>query len=186
MMAAPYFCVALIILYVFGVRLHWFPPMGAYSDGTLIGLNISFVGSALYHFFLPFISLFLVLVGGQAIAMRSMVRSEMEKGYLAFARQMGLPDKKVVQAVVRNALLPQLTTLSMALGLMVGGTLLVEIIFSYPGMGMVLLDAVHKSDYPVIQATVLIVTVNVLVLNLLIDMLVVNLDPRLKVSLRRQ
>lgn len=182
--ATPYFSVALIMVYVFGVKLHWFPPMGAYGDGTVIGFNLSFLLSVLYHYFLPFISLFLVLMGSQAMAMRSMALHEMGSDYVRYSQQMGLSDTKVVRYVFRNAILPQLTSLALAFGLMVAGTLLIEIIFSYPGIGVVLFDAVHKFDLPIIQAIVIIVTVNVLLLNFLIDILIVHLDPQVKAALQ--
>lgn len=184
--AVPYFCLALILVYIFGIKLEWFPPMGGYSDLVGFGFNWAFISSAIYHYVLPFSALLLVLMGGQAIGMRSMSIYELETDYVNYAKALGVSDRRIVKYVFRNAMLPQLTGIALALGLMVGGSLLIEIIFSYPGIGAAMFTAVKSNDYPVIQAGALLVTINVLFFNLVVDLLIAKFDPRVKSSLEAE
>jgi peptide/nickel transport system permease protein len=124
----------------------------------------------------------LVTIGGQAIGMRAMAIYELNADYVKYSRFMGIKDRKIVGYVFRNAMLPQITGLALAIGTMVGGALVAEIIFSYPGLGTVLLDAVKGRDYPLVSATTLIITVMALIANFVIEILYGFLDPRIKAA----
>jgi peptide/nickel transport system permease protein len=178
----PYFCFGIVLVFVFGIQLEWFPPIGAYGQNLLPTFSWQFIQSVLSHYWLPFFSLFLILVGGQAIGMRSMVIYELGTDYVKYAKQLGFTEGRIVMYVFRNAMLPQLTGLALSLGMMVGGALITEIVFSYPGVGLALLRALRENDYPVIQGCTLLVTVCVLIANFGVDILIGFLDPRIRTS----
>jgi peptide/nickel transport system permease protein len=134
------------------------------------------------HYQLPFWSIVLIAIGGQAIGMRSMSIYELNADYVKYARFMGIKDRKIVGYVFRNAMLPQITGLALAIGTMVGGALVAEIIFSYPGLGTTILSGILGQDYPLISATALIITVMVLIANFLIEILYGFIDPRIKAA----
>ena len=121
-------------------------------------------------------------IGGQAIGMRSMSIYELNADYVKYSRFLGIKDSKIVWYVFRNAMLPQITGLAMSLGTIVGGALVAEIIFSYPGIGTTLLSAITGRDYPLISACTLIITIMVLVANLLVELLYGLIDPRIKAT----
>ena len=121
---------------------------------------------------LPFLSIFLIVVGGQAIGMRSMCIYELGTDYVKYAKLLGIDESKILLYMFRNAMLPQLTGLALALGAMVGGALITEMIFSYPGLGMAVLTAIQGNDYPVITGCTLLVTVTVLIANFSVDVLI--------------
>lgn len=178
----PYFCFGIVLVFVFGIQLEWFPAMGAYGQQLLPSFSWPFIRSVLAHYTLPFLSLFLILVGGQAIGMRSMAIYELGTDYVNYAKMLGIGEGRIVAYVFRNAMLPQLTGLALSLGMMVGGALITEIVFSYPGLGMTMLTAIRESDYPVIQGCTLLITVGVLAANFAVDILIGILDPRIKAS----
>lgn len=124
----------------------------------------------------------LIAIGGQAIGMRSMAIYELNADYVKYSRFMGIKDRKIIGYVFRNAMLPQVTGLALSIGTMVGGALVAEIIFSYPGLGYILLNAVTGKDYPLISAATLIITLMVLVATFLIEILYGFLDPRIKAA----
>src|SRR5262249_22657389 len=140
----------------------------------------SFVRSASYYYVLPFTSIFLLVVGGQAIGMRSMCIYEIGTDYVRYAKLLGLRETRILLYVFRNAMLPQLTGLALAFGGMVGGALITEMIFSYPGLGMAILTAIQGNDYPVITGCTLLITISVLVANFTVDILIGVLDPRIR------
>jgi peptide/nickel transport system permease protein len=131
---------------------------------------------------LPFWSIVLIAIGGQAIGMRSMSIYELNADYVKYSRFLGIQDRKIVGYVFRNAMLPQVTGLALSIGTMVGGALVAEIIFSYPGLGFTLLNGVMGQDYPLISATTLIVTVMVLAANFIIEIIYGFIDPRIKAT----
>jgi peptide/nickel transport system permease protein len=180
--AVPAFCVAILLVYGLGIRLEWFPAAGGYADGMIPSWSWSFVASAAYSFVLPFTSVFLVVVGGQAIGMRSMCIYELGTDYVRYAKLLGISERRILLYVFRNAMLPQLTGLALALGAMVGGALITEMIFSYPGLGMAVLTAIEESDYPVITGCTLLVTVCVLVANFSVDVFMCLFDPRVRAA----
>lgn len=178
----PPFGMAIFLLVIFAVILEWFPTSGGYGFDLIPNLSWGFIWSVIVHYQLPFWSIVLVAIGGQAIGMRSMAIYELNADYVKFSRFMGIKDRKIVGYVFRNAMLPQITGLALAFGTMVFGALVAEIIFSYPGLGTTILSAVLGQDYPLISATTLIITVMVLTANFLIEIVYGFLDPRIKVA----
>lgn len=182
--AAPYYCLAILLLYGLAVALPLFPTGGGWSFGLSPEWSAPFAADALSHWFLPFLSLLLVFIGGQAIGMRSMAVYEVDADYVRFAESFGLADRKIVGYIFRNGMLPQITGLALAIGTLVGGALLTEIVFSYPGIGTLLYDAILNKDYPVIQAVTLLILIVVLVANFMVDVLYGLIDPRIRAAER--
>ena len=178
----PAFGMAIILLVIFGVGLKWFPVSGGYGFNMLPNFSLSFIWSVFVHYQLPFWSIVLIAIGGQAIGMRSMSIYELNADYVKYARFLGIKDWKIVGYVFRNAMLPQITGLALSIGTVVGGNLVAEIIFSYPGLGTTLLNSVTGQDYPLISATTLIITMMVLIAMFAIEMLYGVIDPRIKAS----
>ena len=178
----PQFGMAVILLVIFGVNLNWFPTSGGYGFDLMPSFTWSFVWSVIVHYQLPFWSIVLIAIGGQAIGMRSMSIYELNADYVKYSRFLGIKDRKIVGYVFRNAMLPQVTGLALSIGTMVGGALVAEIIFSYPGLGTTLLNGVMGQDYPLISACTLIITVMVLSANFIIEILYGFIDPRIKAA----
>ena len=178
----PAFGMAVIFMVVFGVYLRWFPTSGGYGYDLIPAFTWKFVWSVIVHYQLPFWSIVLIAIGGQAIGMRSMSIYELNADYVKFSRFMGIKDRKIIGYVFRNAMLPQITGLALSIGTMVGGALVAEIIFSYPGLGYTILNSVMGQDYPLISATTLIITLMVLAANFLIEILYGFIDPRVKAA----
>jgi peptide/nickel transport system permease protein len=141
-----------------------------------------FIWSVFVHYQLPFWSIVLIIIGGQAIGMRSMAIYELNADYVKFSRFMGIKDRVIIRYVFRNAMLPQITGLALAVGTIVGGALVAEIIFSYPGLGTTILSAVRNQDYPLISAATLIITLMVLIATFTIEILYGFIDPRIKAA----
>lgn len=182
MSSIPAFCFGILLVYWFGIKLEWFPAVGGYDEGLTPQLSFEFLSSAAYYYVLPFLSVFLLVVGGQAIGMRSMCIYELGTDYVKYAKLLGVKESKILFYMFRNAMLPQLTGLAVSLGTMVGGALIAEIIFSYPGLGLAILSAIQTNDYPVITGCCLLVTVTVLVANFSADVLIGLLDPRIRAA----
>jgi peptide/nickel transport system permease protein len=178
----PAFGMAVILLSLFGVTLEWFPTSGGYGFDMIPNFSWNFIKSVIVHYQLPFWSIVLIAIGGQAIGMRSMSIYELNADYVKFARFLGIKDRKIIGYVFRNAMLPQITGLALSIGTMVGGALVAETIFSYPGLGSTILNAVMGQDYPLISATTLIITIMVLVTTFLIEILYGIIDPRIKAA----
>ncbi|MFP4394034.1 MAG: ABC transporter permease [Anaerolineales bacterium] len=178
----PAFGMAIILLVIFGVGLEWFPTSGGYGYDMMPEFSWRFIRSVIMHYQLPFWSIVLIAIGGQAIGMRSMSIYELNADYVKFARFMGIRDRKIIGYVFRNAMLPQITGLALSIGTMVGGALVAEIVFSYPGLGYTLLNGVMGQDYPLISASTLIITVMVLSANFIIEILYGLIDPRVKAA----
>lgn len=176
----PAFAMAILLQFFFGVYLKWFPTALGYGFDLNPNMSWEFIGSVIKHYQLPFWSIVLITIGGQAIGMRSMSIYELNADYVKYSRFLGIKDRKVVKYVFRNAMLPQITGLALSLGTMVGGALVAEIIFSYPGLGTTLLTAITGRDYPVISACTLIITIMVLIANLAVEILYGFIDPRVK------
>ncbi len=178
----PAFGMAVIFLVVFGVWLKLFPTSGGYGFDMIPNLSWKFIWSVIVHYQLPFWSIVAIAIGGQAIGMRSMAIYELNADYVKYARFMGIKDRKIIGYVFRNAMLPQITGLALSIGTMVGGALVAEIIFSYPGLGFTLMNGVMGQDYPLISASTLIITIMVLTANFLIEILYGIIDPRIKAA----
>ena len=178
----PAFGMAVVLLTIFGVTLGWAPTSGAYGYDLIPNMSWTFVKSVFAHYQLPFWAIVLTTIGGQAIGMRSMSIYELNADYVKYSRFLGIKDRKIVGYVFRNAMLPQITGLAMSLGTMMGGALVSEIIFSYPGIGTTMMSAIKGNDYPLLSACTLIITVMVLVANLLVEIIYGVIDPRIKAA----
>ncbi|MBY0176301.1 MULTISPECIES: ABC transporter permease [Curtobacterium] len=175
----PYFWTALLLLFFLGYVLHWFPTTGAYSATTTPGLSGAFVGDALQHAVLPAVTILVTSLGGWIIGMRNAMINTLGDDYVTFAEANGLRGRTVaIRYAARNAILPNLTGFGLALGGVVGGSVLVEQVFGYPGIGYLLFNAVIGQDYPLMQALFLMITVSVLIANFIVDVLYGVLDPR--------
>jgi len=175
----PYFWLAMLLLAVFGFQLRWAPTRHAYADGLAPGWDPVFLLSVGQHLALPLITLVIAGLGGWVMAMRSTMITVLGDGPVTWARARGLPGRWILWRVAaRAALLPSLTGFGMALGYVLGGTLLTEIVFGYPGQGYLLLQAVQAQDHPLMQGIFLTITLAVLGANLLVDAVTVALDPR--------
>jgi peptide/nickel transport system permease protein len=180
--AIPAFCFGMLLVYIFGIRLEWFPASGGYDNALTPELGGEFLSNAAYYYVLPFLSIFLLVVGSQAIGMRSMCIYELGTDYVKYAKLLGVKESKILFYMFRNAMLPQLTGLALSLGTMVGGALIAEIVFSYPGLGLTILTAIQGNDYPVITGCTLLITITVLIANFSADILIGLLDPRIKAA----
>jgi peptide/nickel transport system permease protein len=178
----PAFGMAVILLMIFAITLRWFPTSGGYGFDKIPNLSWDFAWSVLVHYQLPFWSLVLIIIGGQAIGMRSMSIYELNADYVKYSRFMGIKDNKIVGYVFRNAMLPQVTGLALAIGTMIGGALVAEIIFSYPGLGSTLTTAIRGQDYPLISAVTLLITIMVLLANFALEIIYGFLDPRIRAA----
>jgi peptide/nickel transport system permease protein len=178
----PYYGLAILLLYTFAVALPWFPTGGAYGFASSPSWTWGFIADAFRHYFLPFMSLLLVVIGGQAIGMRSMAIYELGADYVGYERSLGLREPRIVRGIFRNAMLPQITGLALSIGALAGGALITEIVFSYPGLGTVLFDAIRQNDYPVIQGVTMLITVAVLAANFLVDLTYGLIDPRIRTA----
>ena len=178
----PAFGMAMIMLLIFAVNLEWFPTSGGYGFDMMPNFSWEFIGSVFIHYQLPFWSIVLITIGGQAMGMRSMAIYELNADYVKYSRFMGIKDRKILTYVFRNAMLPQVTGLALSIGTMVGGALVAEIVFSYPGLGTTIMSAVLGQDYPLISAVTLVITVMVLSANFIIEILYGLIDPRIKAA----
>jgi peptide/nickel transport system permease protein len=182
--ATPQMWLGIVLVWVFASTLAWFPVSGAYSLALQPAWTVEFAGSFLYHWILPFSALFLVAFGGWAIGMRNMIIYELEADYANYLSALGAPTKLVRKCAYRNALLPQVTGLALALGAVVAGAIVVEVVFSYPGLGSLTLTAIQNRDYFLIQGIFLFLIVGVLIANLIIDLTYVFIDPRTRVGMQ--
>jgi len=182
--AVPFFAFGMVLLYLFAIKIVIFPAAGGYAGGLIPSFSWEFFSSATYHYTLPFFSVFLILAGGQAIGMRSMCIYELGTDYIKYAKWLGINENRILFYMFRNAMLPQLTGLALSLGMMIGGQLITEMIFSYPGLGMAVLTAIQGNDYPLIQGCTLLITITVLIANFSVDILIGFLDPRVKAGQR--
>jgi len=178
----PAFGMAIIMVVIFATTLKWFPISGGYGFDQIPNMSWTFVWSVIVHYQLPFWSIVLISIGGQAIGMRSMSIYELNADYVKYSRFLGINDRKIVGYVFRNAMLPQVTGLALSIGTMVGGALVAEIIFSYPGLGNTILKAVVGQDYPLISGVTLIITLMVLSANFIIEIIYGIIDPRIKAT----
>ncbi|MFN3346739.1 MAG: ABC transporter permease, partial [Candidatus Bipolaricaulaceae bacterium] len=141
-------------------------------------LSWGFVASLLHHWFLPFASLFLVMFGGWAIGMRNMIIYELEADYVQYLESLGTPKRLIRGYAFHNALLPQITGLALQMGAIAAGAVVTETVFSYPGIGLLLVQAIQNQDYFLIQGCFLFIIIGVLLANLLVDLAYLLVDPR--------
>lgn len=176
--ATPYMWLGILLAWFFGIVLGIFPIAGAYSFSMRPHFSLAFIGSVLHHWFLPFASLFLVSFGGWAIGMRNMIIYELESDYSHYLAALGAPKKLIRKYAFNNAVLPQITGLALQLGVIVAGALVTEVVFSYPGIGYLLLAAIQNQDYFLIQGCFLFIIIGILLSNFVIDIVYVLVDPR--------
>ena len=177
--AIPYFFLALILIELLALRIPLFPLGQGYSEGVLPGWNLPFIGSAFYHSLLPAFTLIITNVAGWMLTMRNVMITTTGEDYVLAAQAKGLSHRRVVLTyAARNAILPQLSGFANAIGFVVSGAIIMEIVFSYPGVGLLLFNAVTSNDYPLMQAIFLVITFAVLFANLIVDIVYVLIDPR--------
>lgn len=177
----PYFWLAMLALFFLGFQWGMFPLRHAYDDSLSPEFSAEFFGSVLKHLVLPAGTIVLVSVGGWVLSMRNAMITTLSEDYVTMAEAKGLSQGRVMFAyAARNAMLPNLTQFGMALGFVLGGSLITEIVFAYPGLGYQLITAVQRLDYPLMQGIFLMITFAVLVANLIVDLLYVRLDPRVR------
>jgi peptide/nickel transport system permease protein len=175
----PYFWLGLVAITFLADQGGAFPSSGGYDPGVVPSWDMDFVWSAVYHSLLPAITILISSMSGWILSMRNMMLTVSSEDYITVAHAKGLSERRVmISYAARNALLPNVSGFALSLGLIVGGTLLVEIVFSYPGVGFQLFQAVGSKDYPLVQGIFLIITLSVLVANLFADLIYLVLDPR--------
>jgi len=179
--AFPYFWLAMVALYIFGFKFGWFPLGHAYSDAVTPGFNAAFIADVARHAVLPVGTVVIATIGGWLLTMRNTMVMVLGMDYVNLARAKGLsPSRVALRYAARNALIPSVTGFGMALGFVLGGSLLTEIVFSYPGQGYLLVQAVRSQDYALMQGIFLIITLAVLGANFIVDLVSLWLDPRIR------
>ena len=182
--AVPYPFLALVLDYLFGVVWHVFPLSFGYGQGLLPGWNWTFISSLLDHWFLPFLTVFLVSLGGWAIGMRNLVIYELENDSSRYLRALGARERVVRRYAYRNASLPQLSGLALALGVVIGGNIVTEVAFQYPGLGHLIFSAITNQDYFLLQGIFIFIVIGVLVANFIGDLIILTVDPRTRLSMQ--
>jgi peptide/nickel transport system permease protein len=181
--AIPFFLLGLVLVYLFAFRLRWFPLLYGYTPGTFPEWSFSFASDVFKHSVLPALSIILVSLGGWALSMRAMMVTTTGEDYVTFADAKGLKDRTIFRKyAIRNALLPQTTALALALGQLIAGTVIVEVIFSYPGIGKTLYAAIRGSDYFLVQGIVFMLILAIATATLILDLIYPLLDPRINYS----
>lgn len=179
--AVPYFWIALVALSVLGVEMGLFPITGGYRPELQVGWSAEFISSALSHSVLPALTIIVSSIAGWLLGMRNMMLTTISEDYVLVAEAKGLRTRRVMLGyAARNALLPNISGFAMSLGFIVSGSIVTETVFSYPGIGFLLFNAVLNNDYPLMQGIFLIITLMVLFANLIVDLCYVVLDPRIR------
>jgi peptide/nickel transport system permease protein len=181
--AIPYFWLALVLLYLFASVLHLLPLYGGYNPALQISFSGPFLLSAAEHAILPAATIVISSVGAWMLGMRNMMVSTLAEDYVLAAEAKGISPRKVMLGyAARNAVLPSVTGFAISLGFVVSGQIVMEVVFSYPGIGYTLLQAVSNDDYPLMQAIFLVIALAVLGANLFVDLLYGFIDPRTRAS----
>lgn len=178
----PYYLLAIIFVSVLAFSLGWFPYSGVVSVGRMPGegIDLGYIWDVIYHSTLPALSIIIAGVGGWVLGMRGMMVTVLGEDYLTLAEAKGLKDRRIfLRYAMRNAILPQFTALAITLGYVVSGATIVELIFSYPGMGLRLFEAINGNDFPVIQGITFFLVLSIAVAILVIDLIYPLLDPRI-------
>jgi peptide/nickel transport system permease protein len=179
----PAFFLALALMYIFGVRLNWLPFSHAYDPGLHVGFTASYIGNVAKHLVLPLVSSVLLSVGGWALSMRNVMVGVLADDYVTMAEAKGLRQMRVMfKYAARNALLPGVTGFGIAIGAVLSGQILIETVFSYPGLGFLLIGAVGGRDYPLMQGLFMLITLAILAGNFVVDILYTRLDPRVRTA----
>jgi peptide/nickel transport system permease protein len=179
--AFPPFWLGLLLLYWLAFKTTWFPIKGGFTPGTSPAWSLSFLGDAAWHSVLPALTLVVTTMSGWVFGMRNNMINVLGEDYVTFAEANGLRGRTVALLyAARNAMLPNITAFGLSLGAVVGGTVLVEGVFSYPGIGDLLFTAVVNHDYPLMQALLLVISLTMLVAIFIVDLLYVRIDPRVR------
>ncbi|MBA2518617.1 MAG: ABC transporter permease [Chloroflexia bacterium] len=177
----PYYILAIILVYLFAFYWPIFPLSGAYPAGMQPELTLAFAGEVIRHGALPALSIILVSLGWWFLSMRSLIIAEQGQDYILWAEAKGLPRRRIFwNYAFRNALLPQTTGLALSLGHIVGGALITEAIFGYPGLGFLIYNSIKSLDFPVIQGSILLLIVSVALINFVLDLVYPLIDPRIR------
>jgi peptide/nickel transport system permease protein len=176
--AAPYFFLAFLAIDVFAVMLGWFPPSRAANATDFPAFTWTYLSDVLDHAVLPALTIVVASAAGWIVGMRNVMLTTMDEDYVLIAAAKGLRKGRVIWYAARNAILPSVSGFALAIGFIMSGALLTEIVFSYPGLGSLLLQAVSNNDYELMQGLFLIITFTVLAANLIADFVYVFLDPR--------
>ncbi|WP_193597661.1 ABC transporter permease [Microbacterium sp. YJN-G] len=175
----PYFWLGLLAIALFSVNLRWFPIGKAYGVGIRPEWTFEFIGQVIHHGALPALTIVIASLGGWMLGMRNMMLTVLDEDYIMVAQAKGMPNRRVLwRYAARNAVLPQIQSFALSIGFIVGGTIVMEMVFSYPGVGKLLLDATNAKDYALMQGVFLVITLSVLIANLLADLAYAFLDPR--------
>jgi peptide/nickel transport system permease protein len=178
--AIPFFLLGLVLIYLLAFRMRLFPLFGGYRPGTIPALTPSFLQDALYHSILPALSIILVSLGGWALGMRAMMITTQGEDFVTYADAKGLKGRTIfLNYAIRNALLPQATALALVLGQLVSGAVLVEVVFTYPGIGSILYEGIRAGDFFVVQGIIFILIVSIGLTTLILDFIYPLLDPRI-------
>ena len=181
--AIPAFGFAYTNLYIWAIKLRLFPGGLGYAFDMLPNWGSpAFLLSVINHYRLPFLTMVLVAIGGQSLGMRQMSIYELNADYVKYSRLMGIKDSKIVLYVFRNAMLPQITGLALSLGTMMGGNLIAEIVFSYPGIGTTMFSGIRNQDFTLISGCTLIISMTVLAANFVVDIICGLIDPRVRMT----
>ena len=179
----PYYIMALVLLVVFAYYIPIFPFSGAYPPGMHVELSLDFVLTVIWHSILPLLSLVLIGVGGWFIGMKSLTSNIISEDYVVYVENAGLRKNRILtQYVIRNAMLPQITGLALQIGLIFSGALIMEVVFGYPGMGTLTLQAVMSNDYSLIMGITLLSIVGVATIVLILDLVYPLFDPRVRIQ----
>ena len=182
--ATPYMWLALVLSFVLAFSFRLFPLSGGYGFNLEPTFTWLFFTDLVAHWVLPFLSLFLVQFGGWAIGMRNMIIYELESDYSRYLEALGAPQGLIRKYAFRNAMLPQITGLALQLGVVVSGSLVTEIVFSYPGVGHLVFAAIQSNDYFLLQGIFMFIIIGVLLANFIVDIVYVIVDPRTRVAMR--
>ena len=179
--ATPYFLIGMALLLLFGVELRWFPTFGMATAGATYDNEVDHLLDIASHLALPLATVALGLIGEYSIVMRSSIVETMSEDYITTARAMGLRDGRVLRAhAIPNALLPTVSLVAINLGYVVAGAITVEVVFNWPGLGTLTVQALTARDYPVLQGVFLLLSISVVLANLLADLVYSVLDPRVR------
>jgi peptide/nickel transport system permease protein len=177
--ATPYFFLALLMIYLFAIKLGWLPFGQGYALGLSPGFNWAFISSAITHSILPACTIIATSIGGWMLQMRNVMLTTISEDYILVAQAKGLSSRRVMFTYgARNAVLPNIAGFALSLGFVVAGALVMEIVFSYPGIGLTLYTAVTSNDYPLMQGIFLVISLAVLSASLLADIAYAFADPR--------
>ena len=177
----PYFWFGLILVYLFAFESSYFPLGGGHAIGVTKSDGWEYIGSVLYHGLLPGLTIVISSMGYWMLTIRNNMINVLAEDYITVAKAKGLSPGRIRKSyAAKNAILPSVSGVAMALGFIIGGSIITEMVFSYPGVGFMLLQAVHQQDYPLLQAIFLFIAVSVLVANFLSDLAIMALDPRVR------